>query len=111
MPKIPVLRRARDLVQPFRPVEIAVLDGAYHAFIVRYSGDYIAHSHSSDEFIYILEGMIDIEMNRSTVTVKQGEAMLIPAGTVHRPRCKAMALALVTETKGLQTTGLQTKDS
>ena len=30
-------------------------------------------------------------------------AARFPAGTVHRPRCKAMALALVTETKGLQT--------
>lgn len=102
MTKIPVLKRARDLTLPFRPVEIAELDGAYHSFIVRYSGDYIAHSHSADEFIYILEGIIDMEMKSGTVSVKQGEALLIPAGTVHRPRCKAMALALVVETKGLQ---------
>ncbi len=105
MKKIPVLKMARDLSQPFRPVEITELDGAYHSFIVRYSGDYIAHSHSADEFIYIMEGMIDIEMNAETVTVKQGEAILIPAGTSHRPRCKNMALALVTETKGLQIEG------
>ncbi|MBU0743673.1 cupin domain-containing protein [bacterium] len=105
MNKIPVLKMARDLSQPFRPVEITELDGAYHAFIVRYSGDYIAHSHSADEFIYIMEGMIDVELNDKTVTVKQGEAILIPAGTPHRPRCKNMALALVTETKGLQIEG------
>ena len=105
MPKFPILKMARDLAQPFRPVEITELDGAYHIFIVRYSGDYIPHSHSADEFIYIIEGMIDLEMNDETVTVKQGEGVLIPAGTAHRPRCKNMALALVTETKGLQIEG------
>lgn len=105
MPKFPVLKMARDLTQPFRPVEITELDGAYHTFIVRYSGDYISHVHSADEFIYIMEGMIEMEMSDGTVNIKQGEALLIPAGTVHRPRCKNMALALVTETKGLQIEG------
>jgi mannose-6-phosphate isomerase-like protein (cupin superfamily) len=34
--------------------------------------------------------------------VRQGEAILIPAGKPHRPRCKNFALGLVVETKGLQ---------
>ena len=105
MSKIPIRKMARDLAQTFRPVEIAELDDAYHVFIVRYSGDYIPHSHSADEFIYIIEGMIDMEMNDETVTLKQGEGILVPAHTPHRPRCKSMALALVTETKGLQVEG------
>ncbi len=105
MPKYSALKMARDLAQPFRPVELTDLDGTYHSFIVRYSGDYIAHSHTADEFIYIMEGMIDMEMGNETVTVRQGEALLVPAGVVHRPRCKNMALALVFETKGLQVEG------
>jgi len=105
MPKHKVLKMARELTQPFRPVEIADLDGAYHGFIVRYSGDYVTHSHSADEFIYILEGAIEVEMGHQTVEVRQGEALLIPAGEAHRPRCKTNALALVFETKGLQVEG------
>ncbi len=105
MPKYSVLKMARDLAQPFRPVEIADLDGAYHSFIVRYSGDYVRHSHSADEFIYLLEGSIEVEMGGETVEVKQGEALHIPGGVPHRPRCRNMALAMVVETKGLQTEG------
>ncbi len=102
MPKYQILKMARDVVQPFRPVEITDLDGDYHVFIVRYSGDYISHSHDKDELIYLLEGMIDMEIDSTTVTVRQGEAIKIPAGTTHRPRCRNTALALVFEIKGLQ---------
>ena len=102
MPKHPVLKMARGLNLPFRPVEVTDIDDSYHAFIVRYSGDYITHNHDRDEFVYILEGSVVFEMNGREEEVRQGEALLIPAGTDHRPRCKATALGLVVETRGLQ---------
>jgi mannose-6-phosphate isomerase-like protein (cupin superfamily) len=105
LPKQRVLKLARGLSHVFRPVEVADIDGAYHAFIVRYSGDYITHQHPADEYIYILEGLILMEIGAEQVEVRQGESILVPAGTPHRPRCKNMALALVVEKKGLQTQG------
>ena len=102
MPKYSVLKLARGLEQPFRPVEITDIDGGYHSFIVRYSGDYISHTHEQDEFILILEGEIAVEMENRSYEVRQGEAILIPAGTEHRPRCRGTSLALVMEQKGLQ---------
>ena len=51
MSKLPVLHRARMMAQAFRPVEITDIDAGYHAFIVRYSGDYITQSHTADEFV------------------------------------------------------------
>ena len=41
VPKISALKTARGLTNVFRPVELANIDDGYHAFIVRYSGDYI----------------------------------------------------------------------
>ena len=102
MAKHSVLKMARGMNLPFRPVEIADLDGSYHAFIVRYSGDYIAHSHERDEFVYILEGAVNFEIGGKVEEVRQGEAILIPAGTEHRPRCRSTALGMVVEVKGLQ---------
>ena len=102
MPKFPVLKQARGLSQVFRPVELTDIDTDYHVFIVRYSGDYIIHSHDKDEFVYILEGSLIFEIDGRDEEVRQGEAILIPAGRQHRPRCKSMALGLVMETKGLQ---------
>lgn len=103
MPKHRVLKLARGMEQVFRPIEVADIDDGYHAFIVRYSGDYITHQHSADEFIYILEGLILMEMgDDQQIEIRQGEALLVPAGQPHRPRCRNMALALVVEKKGLQ---------
>jgi mannose-6-phosphate isomerase-like protein (cupin superfamily) len=100
--KFPVLKMARGLSHVFRPVELTDIDGDYHAFIVRYSGDYITHTHEKDEFVYILEGSLVVEIEGREEEVRQGEAILIPAGKSHRPRCKNMALGLVVETIGLQ---------
>jgi mannose-6-phosphate isomerase-like protein (cupin superfamily) len=102
MAKHSVLKMARGLQVPFRPVEVADIDGSYHAFIVRYSGDYIHHSHDRDEFVYILEGAVTFEIGGRTEEVRQGEAIVIPAGALHRPRCRNTALGMVVETKGLQ---------
>lgn len=102
MAKHPVLKMARGLNQPFRPVEIAGIDDDYHAFIVRYSGDYVVHAHERDEFVYILEGAVTFELDGRAEEVRQGEAILIPAGARHRPRCRSTALGMVVETKGLQ---------
>jgi mannose-6-phosphate isomerase-like protein (cupin superfamily) len=102
VPKIPVLKNARGLTKVFRPVEVADLDGDYHTFIVRYSGDYITHTHDKDEFVYILEGSLVVEIGGREEEVRQGEALLVPAGTPHRPRCKNFALGLVVEARGNQ---------
>ncbi len=102
MAKMSTLKMARGLKQVFRPVELTDIDDSYHAFIVRYSGDYIVHSHDSDEFVHILEGSLEVEINGRTEEVRQGESILIPAGSPHRPKCGNMALGLVVEKKGLQ---------
>lgn len=102
MPKFPVLKMARGLNQVFQPVEITDIDERYHAFIVRYSGDYITHSHEKDELVYILEGELVIEIDGKEERVRQGEAFLIPAGAEHRPICRGTALGFVVETRGLQ---------
>jgi mannose-6-phosphate isomerase-like protein (cupin superfamily) len=102
VPKFSVLRLARMQNQPFRPVEVTDIDAKYHVFIVRYSGDYIPNAHAADEFVYIIEGAITMEIEKQKLEVRQGEAVMIPAGTQHRPRCKNSALALIMEKKGLQ---------
>jgi len=75
MAKHEILRQARGLNLPFRPVEITDIDNGYHAFIVRYSGDYVHHEHDSDEFVYIIEGVLIIELaGRSSFPPARGTA-------------------------------------
>ncbi len=102
MAKSPTLVLAGQLTEPFRPVEVADLDGEYHAFVVRYEGEYEHHSHPADEFIHILEGSIAVEMEEHYIELEAGESLRVPAGVLHKPRCRDYALALIVERKGLQ---------
>lgn len=42
------------------------------------------HSHPGEEVIYVLEGLFEYEVEgKSPVTLKAGDVLFIPAGTVH----------------------------
>jgi quercetin dioxygenase-like cupin family protein len=42
------------------------------------------HSHPGEEIIYVIEGSLEYEVEgRPTVTLKAGEVLFIPAGTIH----------------------------
>jgi quercetin dioxygenase-like cupin family protein len=45
------------------------------------------HSHPGEEIIYVLEGLLEYQVaDRPPVTLKAGEVLFIPAGTVHSAR-------------------------
>ena len=102
MPKIPVLQVARKLERVFRPHDLVSVDHNYHVFTVAYHGAYAEHQHSADEFIYLLEGVLKVEMAGELVELRQGDGILIPAGVRHRPSASGRALAMVFERRGLQ---------
>ena len=45
------------------------------------------HTHPGEEIIYVLEGSLEYEVaGQPTVTLKAGDVLFIPAGTVHSAR-------------------------
>ena len=43
-----------------------------------------AHSHPGEEIAYVIEGLLEYRLEgRPPVTLKAGQALMIPAGTVH----------------------------
>jgi quercetin dioxygenase-like cupin family protein len=44
------------------------------------------HSHPGVEIAYVLEGTMEYELNGKAVVLKAGDALYIPAGTVHSAR-------------------------
>lgn len=102
MPKIPVLRVARKLERVFRPHDLCSVDGGYHVFVVAYHGAYAEHQHIADEFIYVVEGELVMELEGESHVLRQGDAIHIPAGARHRPVASTRALGMVFERRGLQ---------
>jgi quercetin dioxygenase-like cupin family protein len=65
------------------------------------------HSHPGQEVIYVLEGSIEYEVEgQAPVTVKAGDVLFIPAGTIHAAKnagaTKAAELATYIVEKGKQ---------
>ncbi|CAD0004757.1 cupin domain-containing protein [Flavobacterium chungangense] len=63
------------------------------------------HSHPGEEVIYVLDGVLEYEVEgQSPVTLKAGEVLFIPAGVVHSARnnshSKASELATYIVEKG-----------
>lgn len=59
------------------------------------------HIHEkSDELFYVIEGKFDIELDDCIIPLEQGEMIIIPKGTRHRPICKSLVKCLLIELDG-----------
>lgn len=59
------------------------------------------HTHEdSDEMFYCIEGEFDIEFNDGLTHLVEGDFIIIPKGTRHRPVCKSLVKCLLIEIKG-----------
>lgn len=76
-------------------VRLGVLDGEFHW-----------HRHDADdEFFFVLEGVLEIELGDRTVTLKSGQGTTISKGAMHRPRTRGKTVVLMVETDGIRPTG------
>ena len=59
------------------------------------------HVHDeSDELFYCIEGEFDIEFDDGMTHLCQGDIIIIPHGTRHRPVCKGLVKCLLMELEG-----------
>jgi quercetin dioxygenase-like cupin family protein len=52
---------------------------------VEFDPGYVAprHTHPGEEVIYVIEGTIEYQIGGKSATVKAGDVLFVPAGTVH----------------------------
>ena len=59
------------------------------------------HIHeNSDEMFYCIEGEFDIEFEDGLTHLCEGDFIIIPKGTKHRPVCKELVKCLLIEVEG-----------
>jgi len=61
--------------------------------------DFHIHEHS-DELFYVIEGSFELELEDGLVSLKQGDLIIVPKGTRHRPVCKSLVKCLLIELDG-----------
>jgi mannose-6-phosphate isomerase-like protein (cupin superfamily) len=76
-------------------VRLGVLDGDFHW-----------HKHDGeDEFFYVVEGHLDIELEDRMVSLAPGQGVTIPAGVMHLPHARGRTVVLMVEKAGVVPTG------
>ena len=76
-------------------VRMAVVEGEYHW-----------HKHDrDDEFFYVVEGRLSIDLEDRTVALGPRQGFVIPKGVVHRTRAEERTVMLMVENAGIIPTG------
>jgi mannose-6-phosphate isomerase-like protein (cupin superfamily) len=76
-------------------VRVGVIEGEYHW-----------HKHDEDdEFFYVVDGQLLIDLEGSLVTLSPGQGFVIPKGVMHRTRAPRRSIILMFENAGIIPTG------
>jgi mannose-6-phosphate isomerase-like protein (cupin superfamily) len=87
------------------PKIIGELNGQ-HVKLVKLKGEFVWHAHANaDELFLVLAGSLDMQYRDRTVTVREGELVVVPRGVEHCPRAEVEAHVLLFEPAGTLNTG------
>jgi mannose-6-phosphate isomerase-like protein (cupin superfamily) len=76
-------------------VRLGVIEGEYHW-----------HQHSGDdEFFYVVEGQLLIDLEDRTVALSRRQGFVVPRGVLHRTRAPERTVILMVENAGIIPTG------
>ena len=76
-------------------VRLGVIEGEYHW-----------HKHDDDdEFFYVVEGQLFIDLEGRTVELSPRQGFVVPRGIIHRTRAPHRAVILMVENAGIVPTG------
>jgi mannose-6-phosphate isomerase-like protein (cupin superfamily) len=76
-------------------VRMGVLEGEYHW-----------HQHTDDdEFFYVVQGQLLIDLEGRTVALDAGQGFVVPRATMHRTRAPQRTVILMVENAGIIPTG------
>lgn len=87
------------------PKIIAELNGQ-QVKLAKLHGEFIWHSHAhEDELFYIIKGVLIMEFRDKTITLKQGDMLVIPAGVEHKPIAEEEVHVMLFEPANTKHTG------
>jgi mannose-6-phosphate isomerase-like protein (cupin superfamily) len=71
-----------------------------------FQGEYHWHKHGNDdEFFYVVEGQLLIDLEGRTVTLEPRQGFVVPKAVMHRTRALRRTVVLMVENAGIIPTG------
>ena len=95
-----------DLIREYwKPKIVAELNDSY-VKLVKFKGEFVWHHHDrEDELFQVLKGRLRIDLRDGVFHLREGELVVIPRGTEHRPVADAEVHLLLLEPKTTVNTG------
>ena len=105
MKKINLKSKFQKFTDQWSPKVIEEMND-YQFKLVKIENDFTWHKHeNTDETFLVIEGKMGIEFEDETVELSEGEMIVIPKGTKHRPFADKEAKIMIIEPKGVTNTG------
>jgi mannose-6-phosphate isomerase-like protein (cupin superfamily) len=74
--------------------------------LVKFKGSFVWHQHEhEDELFYVVKGSFDMEFRDKTVTINEGEFIIVPKKVEHRPNAKEEVQVMLFELATTLNTG------
>ncbi len=74
--------------------------------LVKFKGPFDWHHHENeDELFYVVKGSFDMEFSDKTITVNEGEFLIVPKMVTHRPNAKEEVEVMLFEPASTINTG------
>ena len=105
MEKVNIAEKLSSFSDYFNPRIAGELNGQ-QVKLVKFKGEFIWHHHDhEDELFYVVKGSFDMQMRDKTITVNEGEFLVMPRGIEHRPVAKEEVAILLFEPATTLNTG------
>ncbi len=100
------IRDKLDLINDYwKPVIVGQLNNQ-HVRLVKVKGTFTMHHHENeDEFFLVIKGVLKMDYGDKITEVNEGEFIIVPKGTDHRPVADSEAHLLLFEPETTLNTG------
>ena len=105
MKTVNIAQKLASFSDHWSPKIVGELNGQ-HVKLVKLKGEFVWHHHDAeDELFYVIKGVLKMELREETVTINEGEFLIVPKGTEHKPVAEEEVSLLLFEPASTLNTG------
>jgi mannose-6-phosphate isomerase-like protein (cupin superfamily) len=105
MEKVNIHEKLALFSDHWNPRVVGELNGQ-HVKLVKFQGEFVWHDHASeDELFLVVRGSFRMEFRDRSVTLKEGEFIIVPRGVEHRPVAEREVEVMLFEPAEIKHTG------
>ncbi len=105
MEKINIREKLALFSDHWNPRVVGELNGQ-HVKVVKFQGEFVWHDHAAeDELFLVLRGSFRMEFRDRSVTLNEGEFLIVPRGVEHRPVAEREVEVMLFEPAQIKHTG------